>query len=238
MIGALLYLQCSSMLNRTLRRLKRLRQPKYLLFAVVGAVYFYAYFFRHFIGRRAAAAIPFSDAPESQAFVELIGALLLFVVMFLAWFIPHQRAALLFTEAEIAFLFPAPITRRGLIHYKLLRSQLSILFTTLFLALVTRRFASHFWIRVGGWWLILSTLNLHFMGSSFARTLLLDRGVSNWKRRTAAAILAASLIGLVIWWAHQTVPPAASTIENVQQLKDYGQRVLFSGPALYILYPL
>jgi hypothetical protein len=30
----------------------------------------------------------------------------------LAWMIPHERAALTFTEAEVAFLFPAPVTRR------------------------------------------------------------------------------------------------------------------------------
>ena len=34
-----------------------------------------------------------------------------------------QRAALGFSEAEIAFLFPAPITRRGLVHFRLLSVQ-------------------------------------------------------------------------------------------------------------------
>jgi len=168
----------------------------------------------------------------------LIGALVFFVIVLLAWIIPHQRAALLFTEAEIAFLFPAPISRRGLIHFKLLRSQFSILITTLFLALLTRRFAGHFAFRVAGWWLILSTLNLHFLGSSFARTLLLDRGVSNWKRRTAVFLLVGTFLGLVIWWADRTVPPMTfSPLENLVELKNYVQQVLLSGPALYFLYP-
>ena len=61
----------------------------------------------------------------------------------LAWIIPHQRAALTFTEAEVAFLFPAPISRRALIHFKLLRSQTAILFTTLLLTLVTNRLGGH-----------------------------------------------------------------------------------------------
>ena len=108
---------------------------------------------------------------------------MLFVIVLLAWIIPHERAALTFTEAEVAFLFPAPVTRRTLIHFKLLRSQLRIFFSVLLLTLFSRRFGGNAWIHALGWWLILSTLNLHFLGSSFARTMLLDRGISNWLRR-------------------------------------------------------
>src|SRR5205085_7964459 len=109
----------------------------------------------------------------------------------LAWMVPHQRAALAFTEAEVAFLFPAPVTRRGLIHFKLLRSQTAILFTTVLLTLVANRFGGRAWIHAAGWWVILSTLNLHFLGSSFARTLLLERGISNWRRRLGILLLLA-----------------------------------------------
>ena len=108
---------------------------------------------------------------------------MLFVIVLLAWIIPHERAALTFTEAEVAFLFPAPVTRRTLIHFKLLRSQLRIFFSVLLLTFVSRRFGGNAWIHAFGWWLMLSTLNLHFLGSSFARTMLLDHGVSNWLRR-------------------------------------------------------
>src|SRR5260221_6005698 len=131
-------------------------------------------------------------SPDNLALFESIGALILFAIILLAWLIPHQRAALAFTEAEVAFLFPAPISRRGLIHFKLLRSQTAILFTTFLLAVVTRRFGNHPWIRGAAWWLILSMLNLHLLGSSFARTMLLQRGITNWKRR--AAILSLVLL--------------------------------------------
>src|SRR5213079_1999201 len=115
---------------------------------------------------------------DSVAIFETLGALSLLVIVVLAWIVPHGRAALAFTEAETAFLFPAPISRRTLIHFKLLKSQIAILFTTLFLTLITRRFgaAGSGWTRAFGWWVILSTLNLHFLGSSFARTMLLERG--------------------------------------------------------------
>src|SRR6185436_8218260 len=113
-----------------------------------------------------------------------IGAIILFLLVVSAWIFPHARAALVFTEAEIAFLFPAPVSRCTLVHYKLLKSQLAILFTVLLLTLITGRMfsSSQAWMRVLGWWVILSTLNLHFLGASFARTLLLERGISNWLR--------------------------------------------------------
>jgi hypothetical protein len=118
---------------------------------------------------------------------ESFGALILLAIVLLAWVIPHKRAALAFTEAEVAFLFPAPISRRGLIHFKLLRSQLAILFTVVFLTLIFNRYGSfgHRLIRVAGWWVILSTLNLHFLASSFALTKLMDQasqiGNAGWE---------------------------------------------------------
>ena len=184
MISALLYLQYHTFRNRLVSRFRRLKQPKYLIGAIVGGFYFYFYFFRylfHGIGGR--QPVNLAVSPEHRLLFESLGALVLFVIVLLAWFIPHERAALTFTEAEVAFLFPAPITRRTLIHFKLLRSQLGIFFSSLFLTLISRRFGGNVWIHALGWWLILSTLNLHFLGCSFARTMLLDHGVSNRLRR-------------------------------------------------------
>src|SRR5215207_9118097 len=158
MVSALIFLQYHSIKNRTLLRLKRLKQPKYLVGAMVCALYFYFYFFRWLFrspgtgqGLNLTAA-----SPESAALYESIAALVLCIIILLAWIVPQQRAALAFTEAEVAFLFPAPISRRGLIHFKLLRSQTAILFTTILLTLVTNRFGGQAWIRGGGWWVVLS----------------------------------------------------------------------------------
>src|ERR1051325_8944729 len=154
MISALLYLQYHSFRNRLITRFKRLRQPKYLAGAIVGGAYFYFYFVRPFsygrIGSHSASS------PDDLAFYTSIGAFVLSIFVLLAWIIPHERAALAFTEAEVAFLFPAPISRRGLIHFKLLRSQTAILFTSFFFTLVSRRFGGgNAWIHAAGWWLIL-----------------------------------------------------------------------------------
>jgi len=239
MISALLYLQFHSIKNRTVARLKRLKQPKYLGFAIVGAAYFYFYFYRWLFARQGAPS-PFVSglSAETQSLYEVIGALVLFGILFLAWVVPHERAALAFTEAEVAFLFPAPISRRGLIHFKLLRSQTAILFTTLLLTLFTNRFGGHAWFRMAGWWLILCTLNLHFLASSFTRTMLLDRGIGNWQRRAAILVLLLVIATGVLFWARPTLPPFdASQWSDPDTVKDYLRQVLTSGPARFVLFP-
>jgi ABC-2 type transport system permease protein len=239
MLSALIYLQLTSFRNRLISRLKRLKQPKYLAGALVGGLYFYFYFFRYLFsfgpGRRQAWDSALS--PEQRLLFESIGALALFVIVLLAWLIPHGRAALTFTEAEVAFLFPAPISRRGLIHFKLARSQVRILFTTLLLVLLTHRGGAA-WIHAAGCWLILSTLNLHFLGSSFARTILLDRGITNRLRRLVVLGLALALVAGVMTWAKRTLPGwDAADLSDPGAMIDYARRLLASGPALYLLYP-
>jgi|SRR5665213_460361 len=241
MIAALCYLQYHSTRNRLVTRFRRLKQPKYLFGAVAGALYFYFYFFRYLFRGYGNGAIPAAGplaSPQSALLYESLAALVLFVIVLLAWIIPHERAALTFSEAEVAFLFPAPVTRRTLINFKLVRSQLRIFFSTLLLALFSHRLGGNVWIHALGWWLVLSTLNLHFLGSSFARTLLLDHGVSNRLRRVLALVVVA-VASVAVWiWAKQTLPALTdSDTADFKSILNYAQTVLSAGPALYLLYP-
>lgn len=244
MIAALFYLQFHSVKNRLTMRFKRLKQPKYLVGAIVGGIYFYWYFFRVLFVRRGQwgpgqTASPLA-LPVDPLLYESLGALILFVVVFLAWIFPRKRAALAFTEAEVAFLFPAPVGRRGLIHFKLLRSQLGILFTVLVFTLLSGRFggSGHWLTRAAGWWVILFTLNLHFIGSSFALTMLMDRGISNWKRRVAVIGLALAALGVVVAWAVREFPElTTANLSNLDSITGYLKQVLVSGPLPYLLYP-
>ena len=215
MLSALLYLRFTSLKNWFLARVRRLRQPKYLLGALVGCAYFYFFFFRPIGGgaRRSAgraasaqaieameaarAAVPADWLPAVTAFAAL--ALLAF--MTLMWVVPAQRAALGFSEAEIAFLFPAPITRRALVHFRLVSSQLRSLLGALVMTLFSNR-----WSIVGGnalthalgWWFIFSTLNLHFSGASFTLTRLADRGLGAWRRRALALAVIVIVVGITL----------------------------------------
>jgi ABC-2 type transport system permease protein len=240
MISALLYLQFHSVKNRLLRRLKRLKQPKYLVGGIVGGLYCYFYFFRFLFsgGPRGSTVTPFATTPENAVLIEAGAAVLLLLMVLLQWVLPHERASLAFSEAEVAFLFPAPISRRGLIHFKLIRSQVAILFTALILMLVTGRFGGSFWIRAAGWWVILSTLNLHTLGASFARTRLLDRGITTWQRRLGIlALVLLAIVGVTVW-ARQTLPKLDVTqLDDWNQIRAYLEQLLTSGPVPYLLYP-
>jgi hypothetical protein len=242
MIGALCYWQACSFWNRLTTRLKRLRQPKYLVGAIVGGAYFYFYFFRFMFaappGRQGGPPVSLAADP---ALAAGIGTLALFVVVLVAWLFPRERAALNFSEAEIAFLFPAPISRRSLIHYKILRSQTAILFTTILLTLFTGRWRAgggEFWISLLGYWVILATLNLHFLGASFVRTWLQDAGVTVWRRRAAVLGLLALAIGAGIFWGGAAMRwPQAEDFSSLAAFVDYERTLLDSGPLPWLLYP-
>ena len=216
MLGALLYLRLTSLKNQLISRAKRLRQLKYLLGALVGGAYVYFLFFRNFGGAagsrgaartattQALAALPSSEAlAQTLPLIAAVSALLLLGIVILAWVIPSTTPGLRFTEAETAFLFPAPISRRALIHCKLLSSQFSILFTSLFFTLISNR-----WTFLGGnalthalgWWFVLSTLNLHFTGAALTLSRLVEGGVSPLRRRLTVLGGLAVVVGLTVAW--------------------------------------
>lgn len=242
---AFAYLQATSIRNKVVHRLKRLRQPKYLIGAIAGIGYFYMIFFRRgarvaFAG--AATAMPgWMQQPEMLATIIAVAALALLVIVALAWAVPSERAALAFSEAEVAFLFPAPLTRRMLINYKLLRSQLGILFSALLITLVSRRasmFGGHALLHAVGWWLLLSTVRLHFMGASFARDTLSQLGIGTWLRRALVAGIVLLLLGATLaWTGFHFVAPTASDFEDGQALLHYASGVLATPPLAWVLAP-
>ena len=222
-------------------RIKRLKQPKYLVGGIVGGLYFYWYFFRMLFGTPGRGqAVTLLASPENLALYESLGALILLTILLLAWIIPHQRAALTFTEAEVAFLFPAPISRRGLIHFKLLRSQTAILFTTLLLTLVTNRFGGQGVDSRGG-----LVADLFHFEPAFAGFLVRADNAAGPRHHQLAAASgdpgpgACLMAGVVVVWARQAMPRFdLSRFENLEAVKDYAQQVLTAGPLPYLLYPL
>lgn len=248
MISAFFYLQITSLKNRLVERIGRLKQPKYLFGAIVGIGYFYFFFFRKIIGPShggpahphatpAMAGLPSGLGPYLTSF----GALILFVVVVLAWIIPSGRASLQFSEPEVAFLFPAPITRKRLINFKLLRSQFAILVSALFLILVFRRMSyleGNPLMHAMGWWVILSTVSLHFTAASFAREQMLSLGLHPNRRRALALGILAILVCASIWWLRNHVaPPTDADRAGPEPLIRYFGNVLQSPPIGWLLAP-
>jgi hypothetical protein len=245
-VRALAYLQWTSLTGRIRQRLRRLRQPKYLVGAIAGAAYMYFFVFRHFVGMHGGrAASGFAQIPpEFRALMAPVAAVALLVVLASAWVLPSDRAALRFTEAETDFLFPAPISRTGLIHFSVLRAQLAIFVSVFLMSLLLRRGGA-----VGvnplqyatALWLLLATVRLHFLGASFTREHLLDLGVRPlWRRIGVLAVLVALALGLFAWARLQPPPPAdARGIASwVGDLLDRGPAAIVLAPQRWIVAPV
>ncbi|MBA2457562.1 MAG: hypothetical protein H0V43_01250, partial [Gemmatimonadales bacterium] len=205
MIETFAYLIGRSARNRLARQLRRLRQPRYSVALAAGLAYIW------FI---IAFQRPGPLAPEvlEARWLEPAVAVAVAALIAWAWIFAVERRVLAFTPAEVTFLFPAPISRRQLIHFKLLRRQLVILVNTLVwtLLLSPRRFDASAWLRAGGFWVLFTTLSLHRLAASYVRTSLSAHGLSAARRRVVSlAVLALVLLGAV-WVASEAWAPLAA----------------------------
>lgn len=217
MFSALLYLRFTSLKNWLRMRLLRLRQPKYLAGAIVGVAYFWFFFFRRSFAVSPAGsgarrqALQQADQALQAAGVALpgqladlglaIGALLLLVLVTLTWVFSVERASLGFSEAEIAFLFPAPVTRHRLVQFRLIDVQLRSLVGVLFMTLLSNRWTFLGGSVVGramGWWLVFAAFNLHLTAVRFTLTRLMDRGVGTWRRRALVIAGFLAVVGITV----------------------------------------
>lgn len=255
MLRALLYLRLTSLRNWTLSRVRRLRQPKYLAGAIVGAAYFYFFFVHGLAGPRPRRMLPEGAAATPEALrvaesllpgdwlpvVSAIGALALLAIAALMWMVPTKPAALGFTEAEIAFLFPAPVTRRKLIHFRLVSSQLGSLVAAGVMVLFSQR-----WTFVGGnvlthalgWWFLFSGLNLHLTGAKFTLTRLAEQGFGTWRRRLLLGTAVLGLLGATFARipASERLPALAETF-SLQPIVGWLVTLANTAPLEWVLWP-
>ncbi len=215
MFRASLYIIACSARNRLRMRLRRLREPRYLVGGIVGAAYLYfSVFARYRVGRRRAgsgraaqAAIP---ATLRAAGPALVGMLFM-VLAVLSWIMPFDSGLLDFSDAEVQFLFPAPVPRRQLLLHRLLRSQIGMLFGAAVIGFGAGFTLSGFTrLRVAvAAWLMSLALKLYFTGVTLARTRL--RAGDSRSRRVAwipIAILTAALavVGAALGREYQAAP--------------------------------
>jgi ABC-2 type transport system permease protein len=242
MLRASLYIIACSARNRLVRRLRRLREPRYLIGGVVGAGYMYFAVFARISRARSAASrgrTPVSAAGGllmlQAAGPALAGAALL-VIAALAWIFPADSGMFDFSEAETAFLFPAPVARRQLLIHRLLRSQLPLLFgavvSSVFVPLTAIAARARF---AAGLFIVLVGIRVYFTGVTLARGRLMRDGAS--RRGVAwaplAIILAAgAAVAIAIVRAFAAAPPRTF----VELLATLGPAVS-TGPTSVILWP-
>lgn len=198
---AFLYLAVRSVLNRVRVRLQRLRQPRYLVGTVLGVLYFYMFFFRR-SGRRAQprrSTEALSWFVSQREAIETIAGAAGVIFAVGGWvFASSSRPALAFSQAEVQFLFAAPVTRRQLVHYKLLRAQVGAFFTSLIVTLATRAGFARSWMVFVGTFVIMFTASLYLTGAWLHRESLRRHGRSGLTRSgLPPALLGGALLVLV-----------------------------------------
>ncbi|MEI6862692.1 MAG: putative ABC exporter domain-containing protein, partial [Verrucomicrobiota bacterium] len=229
-----------------LSRLRRLRQPKYFFFAIVGAAYFWFFFVRH-VGKMPplpfsrGAGQAFADAGGGSPVLMAVGSLALFALASLSWLLPTEKPGLGFTEAEAAFLFPAPLSRRTLIHFKLFGSQFRILFTALIFTFISNRWGSLGGSALShtiGWWIILSVLSLNSAGAVLTLTRLIEGGVTATRRRFVIMGGLILIFAMTLVWVWRDLhAPTETDVGGVVPLQHYVLTILRGGALGWLLWP-
>lgn len=231
MIRVFGYLAWRSAHNRVARQLRHLRSPRYVAALLLGVAYLWF---------TVVAQRPASGEVADARWLELVGAVALLGAVAWGWIFGVERRVLTFTPAEITFLFSAPVSRSGLIQFKLLRSQLFILFNALLWTLILsrERFGVSPWLRVISIWVLLTTLSFHRLGASFVRTSLAEHGRLGLRHRVVSlSVLGAVLVALT-WSIAEALPhlaerPGTGPFDFLPALGEAATRPL---PAL-LTYP-
>ena len=196
------------LLRRTLagaarRRLARLREPRYLLGAIVGALYMYFWLGRallrdvtnpHVLGPRLQAP------PAALALLLSLAAAAVAVNAALLWVFSTARPVLHVSEADVQFLAPAPLPRQALLHLSLLRTTLAIGFGALVMAAFGRGFVPHFGQAFVAAFVVLSTMQLHGLGLAFWKARQAEAPAAT-RRLMRLATVAVAAVGLaaLLW---------------------------------------
>lgn len=236
-VSALLFIAVATVRNMVRRQLRRIREPRYLVATIFGLLYFGNIFFR---GGTHYGAEPVPRSSRPMVFAALSGLGLL-VILF-TWLFGGDEQGLGFSEAEIQFLFPAPLSRRKLIHYKLSRNVLLALVSAAIVTVtVGRRIAGGSALFMLGAWLGTATLSIHLVAASLTRLSLLDHGVRGPARRAIALAVPAALAGSVIvgiWRARDAWPARwedlTPFILQLQTTAPLSWATMLLGPAIHV----
>ncbi|HEX3582971.1 MAG TPA: putative ABC exporter domain-containing protein [Thermoanaerobaculia bacterium] len=187
-IRAFWFMTVRSFKNRLLVKVRRLRQPRYLVGFIAGLAYIWFTGLKRIMMMHSLRHGMIGIQIPTGDFVIDCVAFFALLPMFLAWALPDQEGGLVFSEAEIQFLFAGPVSRRQLLIYKVLRQQPSILISSLlmsFFGFGTSRFI--------GIWLTFVTFSIYFTAVGLARARLKLAGIGFLLR---LVIVLAALAGL------------------------------------------
>ncbi len=240
MMPAFFFLLIRSWKNRVFSRFRRLRNPRYLISALAGLAYLYfAFVHEPFIHRSEIPRETLPVDPGVRFFVETLFACMLLAVVLFQWFFSSTRTQL-FNEAEVQFLFPAPVSRGALLNYRIGKAQIGVLFGTLisFIVFGRGRFFPHAVFALFTIWGVYSIVYLYRVAVLLGKQSLERQGAKGRQRKAwvLAVVLIAAIFVLASARRFCTPPPAAGHL-TPENLFSWLKLVAESGPVFYVLSP-
>ncbi len=237
MVSAFLYLSTCSIKNRILARVRRLREPRYAISLAAGMLYLYGTAFRRIFSGGRTPGLASGAMAQAIGPIELIGSIALFVFAAIAWLGPGSRRGVTFTQAEVQFLFTAPVTRRQLVHYKLLRSQLGLLFGSAISTLFLRpQSVVSAWMLTTGIYLLFTTSSLYLNGVALRRLSMAENGRSGLLKQGLPLLAVGVSVAILAWTVFQDWPTLAG-LPDARQVLDEAHRLANTAPAWIVLWP-
>jgi ABC-2 type transport system permease protein len=233
---AFAYLTTHAAKNRFVARIKRAKNPRYALALILGATYLWFVYIRPGSARHTTAGINTTGSTWM-----VIGTAVLLVMTGVAWFVPNGPSSLAMDKAEMSFILPAPVTRRGLVVYKTVRAQFAILVTVIIWTVLMRRggTALPLPLRALGVWLFFTTTNLHRTGAEIVRAAWSIRGGRALRKHWVAtgAIIAIIIgLGVSLGLAHDSIVDAWHV--GIKEAAVAVGVAMRTGPALVALWPI
>jgi hypothetical protein len=251
MVSATLYIMWCGAKNRMRRRLRRLREPRYLIGAIVGVAYLFFAFYGRTRSRRPTMSVRSGPARRAESLIAsfaatapALGGLALLAAAAVSWLMPFGSGLLEFTPAETAFLFPAPVARRHLLFYRLMRSQWAVFFGALVMSLAYPIATIPARLRgLLALWLILMTAHVFFTGVTITRPHV-GRGGANGQQLSRFVMLAVfaalavvlAAVGRHIW--DQPILTLSDAYHVVSAVVSTGSAHLVLIPFIALVRPL
>ena len=202
------YLYQRTLVNRFRQQAARAKSPRYLAAVVMGMLYIWWALFRN---AQLGGGGPLASIVKTDVAVPIASAVMLLSAA-RWWVFGGERSALAFTPAEVQFLFPAPVSRRQLVHAKLVRMQLVILLNTLIFSVLLRGSGG----TVEGWqrglslWMLFSTLALHRLGATIVHANAMEH-VGKSRRRLILPLIVFGVVLLAVVYGVVTAWPLLRT---------------------------
>ena len=229
MIGAFAYLIVTTSRNRLVSQVKRLRNPRYAIAILLGLGYFWFAFFNP--GTRGSRA----GSPFDADVLDALTPVFIFLYVAYTWIFGADKYALAFSQAEVSMLFTAPVSRRGLIIYKLVRAQAAVLITSILWLFLFHRGGSAVEKFLSSW-VFLTTLNLHRIGVALIRASQSEHGAQGVRRNWLPISLFGAVGAIAVWGVFS----ARSLLAGVSHPSEFAPvlvTVVSTPPLSWVLYP-